>query len=108
MSTEVVHGDKPVFTRATANMDEGYMVAIVGHYTDRPGLAAAGVTFSVYQSARPAKRQNELLALRSAFCNWFVREWVACGGTVDEGLEHLSDNSSGYAPSKRPEEIQRP
>ena len=109
MATEVVHGDAPEFQRATVNMNEGYICVVVGHYTDKDGLAAAGVRFSAYQSNRPAKRQNELLALRSAFHNWFVREWIANGGTVGEALEHLAANSSGYPMPQRPApETQRP
>ena len=98
MSTEVKHGKSPQFT-ATANMDEEFFCSVVGHYTTTPDLAAAGVEDYAFQSARPIKRQPELLALRSAFSNWFVLMWVECGGTIEEALHHLSYNSSGFATS---------
>jgi hypothetical protein len=69
MSTEVKHGVHPVFQ---SNVEPGeYSVTIVGHYTDRPGLAAAGVTEVKWQSDQPAKRRAELLALRTAFRDWY-------------------------------------
>lgn len=77
-------------------MGESFAVTITGHYTDRDGLAAVGVTAYHYQSARPLKRQAELLGIRSALMNFFVREWIAQGGTVDDALYHLSYDSSGY------------
>ncbi len=68
MSTEVVHGPRPVFTLPTSGE---YVCTIVGHYTDRPGWAAAGVQSFRFQSDNPPKQVNELLALRSAFSDWW-------------------------------------
>lgn len=76
-------------------MEEAFFCAVVGHYTTTPNLAAAGVEDYAYQSDQPIKRQPELLALRSAFHNWFVQQWCECGGTRDEAVHHLSYNSSG-------------
>jgi hypothetical protein len=94
MATEVKHGKEPKF-ESVANMEEEFFCTIVGHYTKTDGLGAAGVEEYSYQSDRGAKRQNELLVLRSAFANWFVLQWCQCGGTRDEAVHHLSYNVSG-------------
>ena len=94
MATEVKHGKQPSFA-AKANLDEEFFCTVVGHYTETPNLAAAGVEDFSYQSNRGVKRQAELLALRSAFANWFVLQWCECGGTRDEAVHHLSYNVSG-------------
>ena len=79
MSTEVKHGAKPTFG---ANIMPGeYSVTIVGHYTDQPGLAAAGVTEFRWQSDQPMKRRAELLALRTAFRDWYERTMTMEFGT---------------------------
>ena len=76
MSTEVKHGPDPKWTRPVSGE---FSCRIVGHYTDTPDLAAAGVAEFSFQSDRPIKRRAELLALRTAMKDWFEKESLALG-----------------------------
>jgi len=81
VKTEVQHGESPKFSVPTFGR---YAVTIVGHYTNVDDLAAAGVRTVKWESDKPAKRRAEMLALRTAFLEWFVDEWVREGGTREE------------------------
>jgi len=86
MATEVRHGEAPQFSVPISGR---YAVNVVGHYTNVDGLAAAGVRTVAWQSDKPAKRRAEMLALRTAFLEWFVEEWVRQGGARDEAVFHI-------------------
>jgi hypothetical protein len=88
MSTEVVHGPNPQF-RVPLAPGGPYRMTIEGYYATIDGLTAAGVTACEWVSERPAKRQAELLGLRTAFIDWFLLQWVACGGTFDDGVRQI-------------------
>lgn len=88
MATEVVHGPAPQF-HAPANMREAFTVTITGHYTETPDLAAAGVTDNRWQSDRPVKQTAELLVLRTAFLDWFLREWKERGGSAQDAYSQV-------------------
>ena len=88
MSTEVVHGPHPPF-RTPLAPGGPYRLTIEGYYTTQDGLTAAGVTACQWVSDRPVKRQAELLGMRTAFIDWFLLQWVACGGTFEDGVRHL-------------------
>jgi hypothetical protein len=83
VATEVRHGESPQFSRPISGR---YAVTVVGHYTDREGLAAAGVRTVQWESDKPVKRRAEMLALRTAFLEWFVEEWVRQGGAREEAV----------------------
>ena len=87
MATEVQHGPNPRFNAQTSG---SFGLTIEGHYTATPDLAAGGVTASHYKSDRPAKRRNELLAMRTIFLHWWLREWMGNEGTLGGGLDHLA------------------
>jgi hypothetical protein len=88
MSTEVAHGPHPKFT---ARLQRGrYRIIVEGRYTHTPGLTAAGVKTVTWNSTRPAKRQAELLGLRTAFLCWFMETWVELGGTWAEGVRAIT------------------
>lgn len=89
MSTEVVHGREPQF-RASLAVSGPYRMTIEGYYTQVDNLTAAGVTDCEWVSDRPAKRQAELLGMRTAFIDWFLMKWVEHGGPFDEGVRHLA------------------
>ncbi len=74
MSTEVVHGPAAIFKASIAPGE--FSIKVVGHYTDQPDLAAARVTEFKWQSDQPMKRRAELLALRTAFRDWYERTMV--------------------------------
>lgn len=86
MTTEVRHGESPQFSVAASGR---YAVTVVGHHTSVDGLAAARVRTVEWQSERPVKRRAEMLALRTAFLDWFVEEWVRQGGTRDEAVAQI-------------------
>ena len=86
MATEVKHGPKPRF-KARLQKDGSYTITIVGHYTKTDGLTAAGVTTYLFHSDRLDKQRAELLGLRSAFVGFFLEEWVARGGSWQEGMK---------------------
>lgn len=89
MSTEVVHGPRPKFK---APLQAGrYSCLVEGRYTKTDGWAAAGVKRVTWKSTRPAKRQAELLALRSAFLGWFLETWLELGGAWEEGVACLAE-----------------
>ena len=62
---------------------------VVGYYTDRPDLVRAGVRKVEWQSDAQAKRRAEMLALRAAFLDWFVEEWVREGGVREDGVHQI-------------------
>ena len=64
-------------------------LTIEGYYTPQDGLIAVGVTACQSVSDWPVKRQAELLGMRTAFIDWFLLQWVACGGTFEDGVRHL-------------------
>jgi hypothetical protein len=86
MATEVRHGESPKFSVPISGR---YAATVVGHYTNVDGLAAAGVRRVEWQSARPEKRCAEMLALRTAFLEWFVDEWVRQGGTREDAVVQI-------------------
>ncbi len=88
MSTEVTHGRNPQF-RASRAAGGPYRLTIEGYYTQTDNLTAAGVTDYQWVSERPAKRQAELLGMRTAFIDWFLLQWVACNGTFDDGVRQI-------------------
>ena len=81
MATEVRHGPAPIFSRPISGT---FFVTVVGHYTDTPNLAAAGVTEFRLQSERRVKCQAEMLALRTAFKSWAEDTMRALGGSVED------------------------
>ena len=87
MSTSVVHGPRPRFEIPVTR--ERFSVTVVGRYTKRDGWAAGGVTKYAYASRRQVKRRNELLALRSCFLDWWLREWNRQGGTYASAVTQL-------------------
>ncbi len=86
METEVRHGESPKWSGPTFGR---YAVTVVGYYTDRPNLARAGVRKVEWQADAKAKRRAEMLALRTAFLEWFVEEWVREGGMREEGVRQI-------------------
>jgi len=81
--TQVRHGESPKFSVPTSG---SYCLSVVGRYTNTNNLAAAGVVTVKWESKNPAKRRNEMLALRTAFLEWFVDEWVRQEGTREEAI----------------------
>ena len=59
-----------------------FSMVIRGRYTTDPTCAAVGVTECTYNSVRKAKRRNEILSLRAAALDWFLREWKRQGGKL--------------------------
>jgi len=111
LETDVRHGVSPKFPVPTSG---SYCVNIVGQYTNRDQLTVAGVTTVKWQSDKNAKRQNEMLGLRSAFIDWFIKEWMRQGGSREQALTHLQaivdhyrnqpslpDPQSGFATSAK-------
>ena len=80
MATKVRHGRR----RLTQ-----FSLCLEGNYTKKDGLAAAGVTAVHFKSRRAAKRQAELLAMRSAFVCYFVEEYVRLGGSFAAAVRAL-------------------
>jgi hypothetical protein len=68
----------------------GYELKIVGYQTTDPEWTAGGAVDWKYDSAQAAKRMNELLGLRSIFLNWWFREWLAQGGSLQRGAEQVA------------------
>lgn len=97
MSTEVKHGHEP-FEAVTHGEFSAW---VVGHYTDTPDLAAAGVKTAVFQSERPEKRRAELLALRTAFLDWFMTTWTANGGTREDAIEEVEQITARWREGRR-------
>ena len=87
MSTHVVHGPHPRFPLPVSR--DRFSVQIVARYTKTDGWAAGGVTTFTYASRRQVKRRNELLALRSCFFDWWLREWNRQGGTYASAVTQL-------------------
>ena len=87
MSTETVHGPHPRFRLRVSG--DRFSVQIVARYTKSDGWAAGGVTKYTYASRRHVKRRNELLALRSCFLDWWLREWNRHGGTYASAVTQL-------------------
>ena len=86
LETEVRHGESPKWSGPTVGR---YAVTVVGYYTDRPDLARAGVRKVEWQSDAQGKRRAEMLALRTAFLEWFVEEWVREGGVREDGVHQI-------------------
>jgi hypothetical protein len=86
LETEVRHGESPKWSGPTVGR---YAVTVVGYYTDRPDLVRAGVRKVEWQSDAQAKRRAEMLALRAAFLDWFVEEWVREGGVREDGVHQI-------------------
>ena len=86
LETEVRHGESPKWSGPTVGR---YAVTVVGYYTDRPDLVRAGVRKVEWQSDAQAKRRAEMLALRAAFLDWFVEEWVREGGVRADGVHQI-------------------
>lgn len=88
MTTEVKHGREPHFD---ATLTGGsFSCQITGYYTATPGLAAAGVEWVTWASDRPEKRRAELLALRTAFIEWFLKTYQELGATREQACSQLS------------------
>lgn len=79
MATEVQHGPHPRFTTPLAEGE--FSVTVRGRYTTMPRRGAGGVTASQFAYRSPAKRQAELLVLRTCFLHWFLDSWIDNGGT---------------------------
>jgi len=86
LETEVRHGESPKWSGPVFGR---YAVTVVGYYTDRPALARAGVRRVEWQADAQAKRRAEMLALRAAFLDWFVEEWVREGGVREDGVRQI-------------------
>jgi len=86
LETEVRHGESP---RWSGRVFGRYTVTVVGYYTDNPNLARAGVRKVEWQADAQRKRRAEMLALRSAFLDWFVEEWVREGGVREDGVHQI-------------------
>jgi hypothetical protein len=86
LDTEVRHGESPTWSGPTSGR---YAVTVVGYYTDRADLARAGVRKVDWQATDKAKRRAEMLALRTAFLDWFVEEWVRQGGVREDGVHQI-------------------
>ena len=86
LETEVRHGEPPQWSGPVFGR---YAVTVVGYYTDNPNLARAGVRKVEWQADAKAKRRAEMLALRAAFLDWFVEEWVRQGGIREDGVSQI-------------------
>src|SRR5215813_11730325 len=86
LETEVRHDESPNWSGPAYGR---YAVTIVGYYTDNPNLARADVRKVEWQADAKAKRRAELLALRAAFLDWFVEEWVREGGVREDGVHQI-------------------
>ena len=86
LDTEVRHGESPTWSGPAYGR---YAVTVVGYYTDSPNLARAGVRKVEWQAEAKAKRRAEMLALRAAFLDWFVEEWVREGGVRADGVHQI-------------------
>ena len=86
LETEVRHGESPKWSGPTSGR---YAVTVVGYYTDRADLARAGVRKVEWQAEAQGKRRAEMLALRAAFLDWFVEEWVRQGGLREDGVHQI-------------------
>lgn len=94
MSTEVKHGPSPIFE---ASLTGGSFDCLVrGYYTATPNLAAAGVQFYKFDSDQPVKQQAELLALRTAFLEWFLETYQELGGTRAEAIGQVQFIVNGW------------
>lgn len=89
MATEVKHGPHPKFKARLQQPEVPYSIVVTGRYTTTDGLAVAGVSAVHWHSDRAAKRQAELLSLRSAFVGWFLETYLEHGGTWSEGVAAL-------------------
>lgn len=88
MSSEVRHGPHPRFKAPLAR--GRYGLTLRGRYTKINGLTAVGVTQVNWNSARPIKRQAELLGMRTAFVCWFMATWKALGGSWAGGVRAIT------------------
>ncbi len=88
MATEVRHGPHAQFDAPLSGGKFG--IEIIGRYTEKPGLAAGGVTQIVWNSDRPDKRRSELLVLRTCFLEWFVEQWRGHGGSWIGAVEAIT------------------
>lgn len=81
MTTEPISGQFPIVFR----------VVVEGCYTTTPDLAEASVTKVDWHSENPKKRRAELLALRSAFGDWYYRAMREFGGDPRPGSPEALD-----------------
>jgi hypothetical protein len=86
LETEVRHGESPTWSGPVFGR---YAVTVVGYYTDNPNLARAGVRRVEWQTEAKAKRRAEMLALRAAFLDWLVEEWVREGVVREDGVRQI-------------------
>jgi len=86
LETEVRHGESPQWSGPVFSR---YAATVVGYYTDNPNLSRAGVRKVEWQADAKAKRCAEMLALRAAFLDWFVEEWVREGGVREDGVHQI-------------------
>jgi len=83
--TFVQHGESPKFP--VEKISGSYCITLVGHYTNRDNFAAAGVRTVKWESDQRENRQAEMLAMRSAFLDWFVEEWARQGGARQYAID---------------------
>ena len=83
--TLVQHGESP--KSPVEKISGSYCIYLVGHYTNRDNFAAAGVRTVKWESDQSLNRQAEMLAMRSAFLDWFVDEWVRQGGARKDAVD---------------------
>lgn len=62
---------------------------IVGHYTTMRQRGVGGVTQYQFESQRKLKRLNELLVLRTCFLEWYLKQWMACGGKRKHAIREV-------------------
>jgi hypothetical protein len=85
--TEVKHGPSPAFT---AKIKPGqYYALVTGYYTEQDHLGAGGVNSYRFQSQRPVKQVPELLVLRTAFLDWFLKTYQDIGGTREDAIRQV-------------------
>ena len=87
MATEVKHGKDPGFVAQRTG--EPFWCQVVGHYTTTPNCAAAGVREHQFKSKDKAQMRAELLALRSAFLEWFREQYEENGGTRLDAIRQV-------------------
>jgi hypothetical protein len=86
--TEVKHGPSPQWNAKTT--PGSYRCTVVGYYTDTHDLTAAGVESWSFASNRPAKRMPELLGMRTAFLDWFLKQYQELGGSREDAIAEVA------------------
>lgn len=87
MATEVRHGPTPAFR--SPGVHGAFHVRLVGHYTAMRQRGAGGATDWAFSSQQKAKRRNELLVLRTCFLEWYLKHWMAQGGSRRHALREV-------------------